>query len=266
MSMKKATSPVKPIVGIHAQRPLTGVDIPRFQGRHGLDKDDVTYYLGIAHYNKKCQQPSLEYSLELLMRLFDENPSPPPWKRDRMTIRDLFNLMYGKKLEVFKGTEHEVEAKVDLQNRFSKLLGRSKGRAYRWLDEDAIKAGASARTHSDILGILGKLTQCADPAETLERLGKFTWGLRGEDIDELFPIPTPKNPPKREKRGRRPKVLTEEEKAALKKKVKVGLRDKGIVVKKPVAPPAKKAPIKPAARATKAAKKASSNQIKGKAK
>lgn len=236
MTKKK---PELPSNSVHALRPLTGMDIPRFQGRHGLDKDDVTYYLGIAHYNKKCSEPQLDYSLELLMRLFDEAPSPPPWKKDRLTLPQLFDMMYGKRLAAFAGSDFEVEAKVDMQNRFSKLLGRSKGRAYRWLDENAIKAGAAARTHSDILGILGKLTQCANPAETLDRLGAFVWGLRGEDIDAKFPVPTLRDPPKREKRGRRPNALRE-----IEAKESKASRDQSrvmLVKKKTKLPPAVKA-------------------------
>lgn len=196
---------------VNINRPLSGMDIVRFQGRHGMDKDDVTYFLGIANFKKKCGEDQLDYALELLIRLFDEDPTPPPWKKDRLRLPDLFQKMYGKKLEVFKGSEYEVQAKVDLQNRFSKLLGRSRGRAYRWLDEAAIRGGTSSRTHSDVLGILGKLTQAKNPGETLERVGRLVWALRGEDIDETFPIPTLRNPPKRGKRGRRPTRKAAEE-------------------------------------------------------
>lgn len=181
-------------------RPFRGLDIVQFQGRHKLDKDDVCYYLGIRHLAKKCGEPQLEYSLELLMRLYNENPTPPPFRKDRITLPVLFELMYGKNLAAFNGTEYEVEAKVDLQNRFSMLLGRSKGRAYRWLSNDTIEAG----THSDVLSILGKLTQVKNPGETLERLGRHIWSLRGIDIDARFPIPTLKNPPFRRPRGRKP--------------------------------------------------------------
>lgn len=231
-------------------RPLGGVDIPRFQGRHGLDKDDVCYHLGISHYQKKCSKPLLDYSLELLMRLFDEDPSPAPFKRDRMSLPELFDLMYGKQLAVFAGTVYEVQAKVDLQNRFSKLLGRSKGRAYRWLDASAIKAGA-ARTHSDIIGVLGKLTQRPDPGETLERIGSYIWALRGVDIDKEFPIPTRRSPPKRGKRGRRPisREGAPEGTAATARK-RVILVKKPVLVKKPQAA-AKKPAAKKATRNTK---------------
>jgi hypothetical protein len=241
-------------------RPLGGVDIPRFQGRHGLDKDDVCYHLGISHYQKKCSKDELDYSLELLMRLFDEDPTPAPFKRDRISLPALFDLMYGKRLAVFAGTEHEVEAKVDLQNRFSKLLGRSKGRAYRWLDATAIKAG-SARTHSDIIGVLGKLTQRPDPGETLERLGSYIWALRGVDIDKEFPIPTRRNPPKRGKRGRRPinrDGASEEAKPVVRKRVV--LVKKSEVVSKPQ--PAKKAAAKKPTAKKPAAKKTSTRKIK----
>jgi hypothetical protein len=225
------------------------MDIVQFQGRHKLDKDDVSYYLGIRHLAKKCSEPLLDYSLELLMRLYNENPTPPPFRKDRITLPELFESMYGKHVAAFVGSEYEVEAKVDLQNRFSKLLGRSKGRAYRWLNSDAIEAG----THSDVMGILGKLTQVKNPGETLERLGKMVWALRGEDIDALFPIPTLKSPPVRRPRGRKPGAVRKEEDAngAAKdasKKIRAEL------VKKPVAkkPSAKKvAPKKAAAKKSK---------------
>lgn len=216
---------------VNINRPLSGMDIVRFQGRHGMDKDDVTYFLGIANFKKKCEEPKLDYALELLMRLFDEDPTPPPWKKDRLRLPELFQQMYGKKLEVFKGSEHEVEAKVDLQNRFSKLLGRSKGRAYRWLDGAAIR-GNSSRTHSDVTGILGKLTQAKNPGETLERMGALVWALRGEDIDETFPIPTLRNPPKRGKRGRRPAQKVAEEPQKTPRKISAKGAGRVQVVKK----------------------------------
>lgn len=194
-------------------RPLTGMDILLFQGRHGMDKEDVCYYLGITQFQETCALPQIPYTLELLMRLFDEDPTPPPFKKDRITLPALFQQMYGKKLKTFAGTEHEVEARVDLQNRFSMLLGRSKGRAYRWLDEQAIRSGKT-RAHDDILGILGKLTQRSDPGEALERMGSYVWRLRGIDIDQKYPIPTLKNPPKREKRGRKPAHLKKDEEVA----------------------------------------------------
>lgn len=181
-------------------RPFRGLDIVQFQGRHQLDKDDVSYYLGIRHLSVKCAEPQVDYSLELLMRLYNENPCPPPFRKDRITLQQLFEQMYGKNVAEFVGTDHEVEARVDLQNRFSMLFGRSTGRAYRWLNSDAIEAG----THSDVLGILGKLSQVKNPGETLERLGKLIWKLRGVDIDADFPIPTKKNPPFRLPRGRKP--------------------------------------------------------------
>lgn len=190
-------------------RALTGQDIMRFVGRHGLRKDDVMYYLGITNYTKKCSEPILPYALDLLMRLYDENPCPPPWPMDRIDMPELFEVMYGEKLAAFRGTEFEVQARVNLQNRFSKLLGRSKGRAYKWLLSEEAMTGQTVKTLSDVFGVLGKLTQCEDPGATLERLGKLVWSYRGVDIDQLFPIPTLESPPRREKRGRRPKPKTE---------------------------------------------------------
>lgn len=224
-----------------ADRPFRGTDIVQFQGRHKLDKDDVSYYLGIRHLSAKCREPELDYSLELLMRLYNENPCPPPFRKDRITLQQLFEMMYGKQVAEFVGTEFEVEAKVDLQNRFSMLFGRSKGRAYRWLNSDAIEAG----THSDVLGILGKLSQVKNPGETLERLGKLIWGLRGTDVDALFPIPTKKNPPFRRPRGRKPAAeraaaTVESKGKATSAKIKAEL--KAVPAKKRVA--AKKTPVK----------------------
>lgn len=238
MTTTKATASSLAVPSASSEnRPFRGMDIVQFQGRHKLDKDDVIYYLGIRHLAKKCAEPRLEYSLELLMRLYNENPTPPPFRKDRITLPQLFDSMYGKQVAAFVGTDFEVEAKVDLQNRFSKLLGRSKGRAYRWLNTDTIEAG----THSDVLGILGKLTQVKNPGETLERLGRLIWSLRGEDIDAQFPIPTLKNPPFRRPRGRKPaaeKALSGDDAKGATKKIKAEL------VKKPVP---KKAATKKAA-------------------
>lgn len=186
-------------------RPLTGDDIEAWRMQHGLSMDDAAYALGIANYKKKASSPEvIEYALELLMRLYDESPKHGVWPLDRITMQYLFESMYGAQLAVFTGTEHAVTARVDLQTRFAKLLGRSKGRAYRWLDRNEIDASINNRTQESVQSILGKLSQLKSPGATLERLGALIWRLRGEDIDTLHPIPTLKHPPRREKRGRRP--------------------------------------------------------------
>ena len=188
----------------HIQRPLKGPDIESWRTRHGLNMDDASYALGIANYKKKLSTPGLlDFSLELLMRLYDENPQHGSWPRARIGLRDLFEALYGDALIAFKGTDHQVTARVDLQERFAKLFGRSKGRAYRWLDENGVDASITSKSQDVVQFILANLSQVEDPASTFERLGSFVWKLRGEDIDQLCPIPTLQNPPVREKRGRK---------------------------------------------------------------
>lgn len=189
----------------HVLRPLVGRDIDEWRTANGLSMRNAVHCLGIADYkNKLLSQKPLEYSLELLIRLYYENPGPGVWPQKRLSIAWLFEQMYGDLLEKFIGTEHEVTARVDLQARFAKLFGRSKGRAYRWLDPKETNASISDKTQETIQEILSKLSQLKNPGATLERLGSFVWALRGEDINTEFPIPSLRHPPRRERRGRRP--------------------------------------------------------------
>ena len=189
----------------HVQRPFEASYIEDWRSSHGLSMDDATYALGLANYKKKLKgEGLLSYSLELLMRLYDENPGHGVWPGQRITLNWLFDEMYAKSLAPFIGTDHEKAARVDLQKRFAKLFGRSKGRAHRWLDERGVDASINNRTQEEIQGILGKLSQLKNPGETLERLGRFVWALRGEDIDTTHRIPTLKYPPFRQRRGRKP--------------------------------------------------------------
>lgn len=188
----------------HIRRPFIGPDIENWRTRHGLSLSDATYALGLPNYKKKIMTPGwLDYPIELLMRLYDEDPQHGAWPRSRLSLPELFEMMYGDALRVFIGTELEKAARVDLQARFAKLFGRSKGRAYRWLDQKEIDASITNRTQEVVQAILGKLTQVKNPGQTLERLGAFAWTLRGEDLDRHFPIPTADRPPYREKRGRK---------------------------------------------------------------
>lgn len=192
----------------HIERPLTVSDIEGWRNKHGLSMADATYALGFPNYKKKLMMPGLEFPVELLMRLYDEDPSHGVWPRYRISLPWLYNEMYKDVLEKFKGGPHEVTANVDVQARFARLFGRSKGRAYRWLDETEVDSSISNRTQSTIQAILGKLSQLENPGEVLNRLSTFIWKLRGEDIDISHPIPTLRNPPTREKPGRRPGVGT----------------------------------------------------------
>lgn len=188
----------------HIERPLIGSDIEGWRNTHGLSMADATYALGFPNYKNKLMMPGLEFPVELLMRLYDEDPSHGVWPRYRISLPWLFNEMYKDILEPFRGGPHEVTARVDVQARFARLFGRSKGRAYRWLDEDEVDSSISNRTQATIQAILGKLSQLEDPGATLNRLATFIWHLRGEDIDITHPIPSLKAPPTREQRGRKP--------------------------------------------------------------
>lgn len=184
------------------RRPLTGLDIEQWRGENGLGKYDAAHALGFRntnHYNEECRQPLLRIETELLLRIYERYPGARAW--DKFKLPELFELMYGQYLRPFVGTDLETYARVDLAERFTKLFGKSPARQYEWLNTKKEKA-PSANAYID--AILSKLKTVPDPKKVLESTAQHCLALRGIDLDLEFPIPTPRNPPTREKTGRRP--------------------------------------------------------------
>lgn len=184
------------------KRPLTGLDIEQWRGENSLGKYDATHALGFRntnHYNEECRKDVLRLETELLLRIYMQYPGARSW--DRFQLPELFELMYGRYLRPFVSTDLETWARVDLAERFTKLFGKSTARQYEWLNTKKEKA-PSANAYID--AILSKLKTVPDPKGVLENTAKQCLALRGVDLDTQYPIPTPKNPPTREKTGRRP--------------------------------------------------------------
>lgn len=183
------------------KRPLVGLDIEQWRGENGLGKYDAAHALGFRntnHYNAECQQPVLRLETELLLRIYMEYPGARAW--EKFKLPELFDLMYGKYLKPFVGTDLETFARVDLAERFTALFGKSAARQYEWLDTKREKA-PSANAYID--AVLSKLKAVPHPKDVLENTARKCLALRGVDLDRQYPIPTRENPPQREKTGRK---------------------------------------------------------------
>jgi|GEM_PF-4514361 len=182
---------------------FVGTDIEHWRNLHQLDETSAAFALGLKNYKIAAQQTQpIAYTVELLMRLYNEQPGFGVWPKNQLTIETLFQSLYGPNCEIFLGTPHAVTARVDCQARLGKLFGRSKSRMYRWLN----KTKQLGAVFSDATGIstqiiLSKLSQFEDAAGTLERLARLTYQLRGEIIDVTTPVPTSNCPPQRKTRG-----------------------------------------------------------------
>lgn len=198
------TSPMVDMTRPRAERPLIGLDIEEWRGELDLSKYQAQYALGFRnsnHYNNMCWAPILPVPIEILLRLYEESPIVPGW--DMFKLKELFELMYSPYLEPFVGSREETFAKVDLGTRFTKLFDRSSARHYQWLRDDPKKSASDLSTYSDVECILSKLKQVENPGETLERIAKRVWQLRGVNLDSVCPIPTLEQPPTRRKTGRK---------------------------------------------------------------
>lgn len=200
-----------------SRRPMIGLDIEEWRAELALSKFEAQHALGFRnsnHYNKICSRDLLPFELELLIRLYEDNPVARGWTH--FSMNELFELMYAADRDVFKGTHWERFAQVDLGNRFTKLLGRSPARQYSWLKKsNSASAVKEIKAYSVIECILAKLHQAKNPRETLERISKHAWSLRGVDIDLVCPIPTLKNPPDRIATGRKTKEYHDAVKAGI---------------------------------------------------
>lgn len=205
-----------------SQRPMMGYDIEQWRGETGLSKFRAQAALGFRnanHYNKMCMEPVIPESIEIIIRLYEENPVAPGW--EKFTLLELFDLMYAKALRVFDNTPDALRAYVDLGNRFTKLFNRSSSRKYNWLRDDNMSEEREfGGAYSDVETILTLLKQTENPAEVLERVAKKVFLLRGVNLDEMYPIPTLENPPRRERTGRKPSDKSRAKAAAKADKLK----------------------------------------------
>ena len=180
-----------------SKRPMAGKDVERFQARHGLSISDTIYALCIqnsAKFNQICRLPALPFTLELLIRLYDESPSHTPWAQ--VTPQASFEALYGNVARDFVGSDLAKDVRLALYRRFSGALGRSIYTAYRWVQ-------GYGNAKSQVVKIFGKLMKTKDSRETLERLARLMYRTRGLDLDQMYPMPSLESPPLRRRRGPR---------------------------------------------------------------
>lgn len=187
------------VAASEALRPLTGIDVEGFRDRHKLTISDMVHMLalqGSAHYNRITRQTMpLAFNHEFLLRISEMYPSPPPW--NRVSMADLFDLMYGAILQQFQPYGLEDMARVVLYYRFTALFGRSSFTGYRWIEKAGI---AKPELHK----IAAKIAERQNPRMVAEDVARTIWRARGVEFDESFPIPTLASLSTGPRRGRLP--------------------------------------------------------------
>jgi hypothetical protein len=188
-------------------RPLTGEDVLHFVMRHKLERIEVVSALALAspgiYQNIVDVKGSLPMDVELLLRLYMEEPPRPKWRPV-----DVFRMIYGDLLQKFEYTDGYEPAKIMLYARFTALLGRTIYTSYRWLEQNS--DGSYGQTSGPVRRLLANLP--SDPTamrQKLEGLARVTWRARGIDFEAEFPLPDPKNPPLPRSRGPIPRKLLE---------------------------------------------------------
>lgn len=182
-----------------AFRPLTGIDVEGFRARHMLTISDMVHMLalqGSAHCNRITRQSTpLAFNHEFLLRICEMYPSPPPW--NKISMAELFELMYGSILQQFVPYGLEEVARVALYYRFTALFGRSSFTGYRWIEK---RGPAKPELHK----VAAKIAERQNPRMVAEDIARVIWKARGVDFDESFPIPTMASLSTGPRRGRMP--------------------------------------------------------------
>ena len=196
-----------------SKRPMTGKDVERFQARHNLSINDTIYALCIqnsAKFNEVCRLPilkpdpdnpevevraaseALPFTLELLIRLYDESPGHASWTQ--VTPQAAFDALYGSVAKDFAGSSLAKDVRLALYRRFTGAMGRSIYTAYRWVQ-------SHGNAKAQVGKVFGKLMAVKDPREMLERLAKLMYQTRRLSLDEMYPMPSLEVPPTPRKRG-----------------------------------------------------------------
>lgn len=188
------TWPVDIVLDV-SKRPMTGKDVERFAARHSLTINDAIYALCIqnsAKFNEVCRLPALPFTLELLIRLYDESPGHASWTQ--VSPKAAFDTLYGSVAKDFAGSPLAKDVRLALYRRFTGAMGRSIYTAYRWVQ-------SHGNAKAQVGKVFGKLMAVKDPRETLERLATLMYRTRRLDLDELYPMPSLEEPPTPRRRG-----------------------------------------------------------------
>lgn len=182
------------------ERPLTGRDVDTLCKRFELNAAEFASALGLQNrfaFAKLLRSSKvIPFDVEMLCRLYDESPSPAPWRK--YEADEVFKAMYGSLIDqVCQHGANEDRDYIEMQysKRFTSALDRSSSTAYRWMEKTE---GSGARLVIDLL--LRKIMSMPNPREALERLSTVVHRVRGGDFETRGPAPVPGAP--RSKRGR----------------------------------------------------------------
>lgn len=183
-----------------SERPLTGRDVDTLCKRFELNASEFASALGLQNrfaFAKLLRSSKvIPFDVEMLCRLYDESPSPAPWRK--YEADEVFKAMYGSLIDqVCKQGVNEDRDYIEIQfsKRFTSALDRSSSTAYRWMEKTE---GSGARLVIDLL--LRKVMSMPNPREALERVSTIVHRVRGGDFETRGPAPVPGAP--RSKRGR----------------------------------------------------------------
>ncbi len=183
-----------------SERPLTGLDVDTLCKRFDLNSSEFGAALGLQNrfaFAKMLRSSKvIAFDVEMLCRLYDEVPTPAPWRR--YEADEVFRVMYGPLIEQISMPGDEDDRNyVELQfsKRYTSAFDRSSSTAYRWMEKTE---GSGARLVIELL--LRKLMSMPNPREALERVSTIVHRVRGGDFETRAPAPVPGAP--RSKRGR----------------------------------------------------------------
>ncbi|KWT65023.1 MULTISPECIES: hypothetical protein [unclassified Variovorax] len=183
-----------------SERPLTGRDVDTLCKRFDLNASEFASALGLQNrfaFAKLLRSSKvIPFDVEMLCRLYDESPSPAPWRK--YEADEVFRLLYGPLIDqvsIAGDAEDRHHVEMQYSKRFTSALDRSSSTAYRWMEKSE---GSGARLVIDLL--LRKIMSMPNPLEALERVSTVVHRVRGGDFETRGPAPIPGAP--RSKRGR----------------------------------------------------------------
>lgn len=172
------------------ERPMIWSDLLAFEAKHARNAQDMTYDLGMhvrSDYLRAVRtHVVLPFDIELLVRLYDRYPSSCMWKRP--TLREVFNLVYGRSIELF-AEDLRPRAMIAYGQRFARMLGRTPTVHYRWLVDEAArgKTAATRRVRNIAAKLLEAHLKGDDARQVLESIAVPMWLRRGLDVQAAAP-------------------------------------------------------------------------------
>ncbi|MGL4188081.1 MAG: hypothetical protein ACRCTM_04270 [Sphaerotilus sulfidivorans] len=173
-------------ITVHADhRPLCGYDIDHMRAMTRLDCREMSVAMAMlpSRYGATIRSSAvLSIEQEILLRLYMMKRMPISWYRH--SAAEVFDQLYGGMLEDFPVGHQRNGARVMLFNRFGRLMGKSRSRAYIWITSNQ---GFGKTTEM----IFGKIHDMQLTREEIESLVDGIYRLRGHSLDSEAPLPTP---------------------------------------------------------------------------